>query len=68
MTIFVFLAARAILIYHPQLHINFRVFLGYSSEHKGYRCLDLHSNRIIVSRHVIFDETVFPFADMSSSP
>jgi hypothetical protein len=31
------------------------VFLGYSSEHKGYRCLELGSNRIITSRHVVFD-------------
>ena len=44
------------------------VFLGYSSEHKGYRCLELQSNRIIISRHVIFDESSFPFSDMSTTP
>jgi histone deacetylase 1/2 len=38
------------------------VFLGYPSAHKGYRCLDLSTKRVIISRHVIFDETVFPFA------
>jgi hypothetical protein len=37
-------------------------FLGYSHDHKGYRCLNLATNRVIISRHVVFDETTFPFA------
>jgi hypothetical protein len=37
------------------------VFLGYSSSHLGYRCLDLESGRVYVSRHVRFHEHVFPF-------
>jgi histone deacetylase 1/2 len=44
------------------------VFLGYSSEHKGYRCLELQSNRILIYRHVVFDESSFPFSDMSTTP
>ena len=36
-------------------------FLGYSSSHLGYRCLDLESDRVYVSRNVRFHETVFPF-------
>jgi hypothetical protein len=37
------------------------VFLGYPSSHKGYRCLNLVTQKLIISRHVIFDETMFPF-------
>jgi hypothetical protein len=38
------------------------VFLGYSADYQGYRCLDLLINRLIVSRHVVFDEDSFPLA------
>ena len=38
------------------------VFLGYSSSHLGYCCLDLASQCIYVSRHVCFHENVFLLA------
>lgn len=41
------------------------MFLGYPSNHKWYRCLDLATNRIILSRHVTFDESSFPFAEVT---
>jgi hypothetical protein len=44
------------------------VFLGYPSFHKGYRCLDLSTRRIMISCHVIFDEFQFPFAHSSPAP
>ncbi|GJT00676.1 ribonuclease H-like domain-containing protein [Tanacetum coccineum] len=43
------------------------IFLGYPANHRGYRCLDLASNKIIISRHVRFDEDVFPFGNVTSS-
>jgi hypothetical protein len=41
------------------------LFLGYSADHKGYRCLDLVSHRIIISCHVVLDENVFSLAGSS---
>ena len=34
---------------------------------KGYRCLDLKTNKIIISRHVYFDEDTFPAANQNLS-
>ena len=38
------------------------VFVGYSNEHNAYLCLDSLTNKVYVSRHVVFIESVFPFA------
>jgi hypothetical protein len=61
----------------PHLHpynknkLSFRskqcVFIGYSSLHKGYKCLDIDSGRVYISRDVIFDERVFPFSKTKHS-
>ena len=39
------------------------MFLGYSSCHLGYCCLDLFSDRVYISRHVRFHEQFFPFLE-----
>jgi hypothetical protein len=68
------LVSFAILIPVPQPHISYLhdppcvFFLGYSREHKGYRCLELSICKIITSRHVLFDEFSFPFAHSAASP
>jgi len=40
------------------------VFLGYSNQHKGFKCLDPKEGRVYISRDVIFDEHVFPFSSL----
>lgn len=42
------------------------IFLGYSSQHKGYKVL-LPNGKVVVSRHVIFDEGKFPFSAIKLS-
>jgi histone deacetylase 1/2 len=37
------------------------VFLGYSNLHKGFKCLDISSSSVYISRDVVFGENVFPF-------
>ena len=41
-------------------------FLGYATQHKGYICLTPSGKIIIISRHVLFDETKFLFQDSQS--
>jgi hypothetical protein len=43
------------------------VFLGYSSLHKGYKCLHVPTNRVYISRDVVFDEGVFPFSQLPTT-
>jgi hypothetical protein len=43
------------------------VFLGYSLLHKGVKCLDVSTGRIYISRDVVFDENIFPFASLHSN-
>jgi histone deacetylase 1/2 len=44
------------------------VFLRYSPNHKGYHCFDLASRRVLISRHVVFDESVFSYSTTCPPP
>ncbi|KAJ9552199.1 hypothetical protein OSB04_016244 [Centaurea solstitialis] len=44
------------------------VYLGPSTNHHGCRCLDLITQKFIILRHVVFDETHFPFPDFQPHP
>jgi histone deacetylase 1/2 len=43
------------------------VFIGYSNLHKGFKCLDITEGRVYISRDVVFDEDVYPFASLHSN-
>jgi hypothetical protein len=67
MSISEFLVARVTLtLLQPRLIISLLalpgVFLGYSCDHKDYCCLDVSTNHLIVSQHVVFYEDSYPLA------
>jgi hypothetical protein len=41
---------------------------NYRNHLEGYMCLDLQTRHVIISRHVIFDESVFPFSHSPNKP
>lgn len=40
------------------------IFLGFPSNHRGYICYDPSSRKMIIARHVVFDECEFPFSKL----
>jgi hypothetical protein len=44
------------------------VFIGFSSQHKGYHCLDPVTHRVYLSYSVVFDEPSFPAQHRSLLP
>lgn len=42
------------------------LFIGYSEKHKGYQCLHPPSGRVYISRHVLFEESKFPYQKIIS--
>lgn len=43
------------------------IFLGYPLDQKGYKCYNPMTKRVIISRHVTFDETCFPFMQVDAA-
>jgi hypothetical protein len=41
------------------------MFLGYNNLHKGFKCLDVIGGSVYISRDVMFDEIIYPFAKMN---
>lgn len=41
-------------------HSNKCIFLGYSNDHKGYKCLH-PTGRVYIAKHVTFNELDFPY-------
>lgn len=44
------------------------VFIGYPQNQKGYILYNIHTQKTIISRHVIFDESIFPFHNTKPTP
>ncbi|PKU86178.1 Retrovirus-related Pol polyprotein from transposon TNT 1-94 [Dendrobium catenatum] len=61
-----FLPQAALSKFHPKSIPC--VFVGYPLSSKGYICYNISSGKFIVSRHVKFLETIFPFQQSTPEP
>jgi hypothetical protein len=50
-----------------EFHSKQCTFLGYSPMHKGFKCLDIPTGRVYISRDVIFDQNSFSFTNLHPS-
>lgn len=42
------------------------VFLGYSTDHAAYVVLEISTNKLVVSRDLVFDESIYPFREVET--
>jgi histone deacetylase 1/2 len=43
------------------------IFIGYSTGHQDYKCLDVSTGKNFISRHVVFDESIYPYTVPTSA-
>ena len=43
------------------------IFLGYASKYEGYLCYEVIKKKVYISRHVLFDESEFPYSVIAST-
>jgi hypothetical protein len=50
-----------------QFRSKWCVFLGFSHQHKGFKCFETSTRRVYILWDVIFDENIYPFASLHSN-
>jgi hypothetical protein len=50
------------------LHSARCIVIGYPLDQRGYKCYNPVTKRVLISRHVYFDKTSFPFAQDATPP
>jgi hypothetical protein len=43
------------------------IFIRYSTGHQDYKCLNVSTGKNFISRHVVFDESIYPYTVPTSA-